>query len=479
MKLFEPLDINGMVIPNRVMVPAMVTHLCAEDGQVNEAIIERYCAYAEGGTGLIVVEAMAIHQNKSGTLLRVSDDKFIHGLRRLTTRVHEMSDSKIVPQIIHFMKVARTGWRQTIDTLSVEEIDLIVEQFGMAAARVQEAGFDGVELHSAHAYTLSSFLSRANPRTDRYGGDTLEGRLMLIGRVMENVRKKVGRNFPVCVRFNAEEFIKNGYTVQESQLIAQRFAELGFDYLSLSVGGKFEDAVHTPGQVLFPYSGYSGDRCMPGDWLPRSLNANLAAEIKAHLVAKGFKTPVAVAGKLSDPQDAENVLVRGDADMVAIARGLLADPAWCNKVKQGKLDCIVQCDYCNVCKQLDGTHKPVICALWPQGSLQAPKEAPSAKAPEWPADGDGLTLKITESTVALRWSKAGGAACYDIYRATGDGEAQLVDAVKVTNWVDRVVLGGSRYRYYVSARTADGRESTRSSTVAVNMSLPEYMAAAD
>ena len=130
MKLFEPLNINGMVIPNRVMVPAMVTHLCDEGGMVNEAVIERYAAYAEGGTGLIVVEAMAVHQNKSGALLRASEDRFIPGLRALTRRVHEVSDAKIVPQIIHFMKVARTGWRQTIDTLSVEEIDTIVEQFG-------------------------------------------------------------------------------------------------------------------------------------------------------------------------------------------------------------------------------------------------------------------------------------------------------------------------------------------------------------
>ena len=475
MKLFEPLNINGMVIPNRVMVPAMVTHLCDEGGTVNDAVIERYAAYAAGGTGLIIVEAMAIHQNKSGALLRASEDKFIPGLRELTQRVHDTSDSKIVPQIIHFTKVARTGWRQTIDTLSVEEIDVLVDQFGAAAARVQEAGFDGVELHSAHAYTLSSFLSRVNPRSDRYGGDTIEGRLRLIGRVMDSVRRRVGQDFPVCVRFNAEEFIKNGYTVQESKLIAQRFAELGFDYLSLSVGGKFEDAVHVPGQVLFPYSGYSGDRCMPGKWLPRALHINLAAEIKAHLVSKGFNIPVAIAGKLSDPQDAEDVLVRGDADMVAIARGLLADPAWCNKVKNGQIDRIVQCDYCNVCKQLDGTHKPVICYLWPKGSLQSPNEASASKSPDWGDDGGRLTANPTESTIALRWNKAPGAACYDIYRSVDNAPAQMMDAVKITNWVDKSVLGGSRYQYHVKARAANGWSSSPSLASVVEMPLPDYM----
>ena len=476
MKLFEALDINGMLIPNRVMVPAMVTHLCSEDGVVNDAVIDRYTAYAAGGAGLIVVEAMAVHHNKSGALLRISDDKFIPGLRELTRRVHETSDSKIVPQIIHFMKVARSGWRQTTDTLSVEEIDQIVDQFGAAAARVQEAGFDGVELHSAHAYTLSSFLSRTNPRTDEYGGNTFEGRLRLIGRVMESVRRRVGREFPVCVRFNAEEFIKNGYTIDDSKLIALRLAELGFDYLSLSAGGKFEDAQHTPGQVLFPYSGYSGDRAMPGDWLPRALHVSLAAKIKKHLIDNGFNTPVAIAGKLSDPQDAENVLVQGDADIVAIARGLLADPAWANKVKYGQLDRIVQCDYCNVCKQLDGTHKPVICALWPQGSIQAPQESPGTPPPLWGVAGGGLTVKLADSSVALRWSKAPGAACYDVYRAGGDGKAQLVDAVKVTNWTDRSVLGGTRYRYHVTACTPDGRAGEPSASVVVDVPRPAYMA---
>src|ERR1019366_6455235 len=122
---------------------------------------------------------MAIHTNKSGSLLRISDDQFIPGLSELTKQIHGCSESKVVPQIIHFMKVARTGWRQTIDALSIGEIELIVEQFGAAAGRAREAGFDGVELHSAHAYTLSSFLSRTNPRTDLYGGGTLEGRLRL------------------------------------------------------------------------------------------------------------------------------------------------------------------------------------------------------------------------------------------------------------------------------------------------------------
>ena len=222
MKLFEPLEVGGMTLPNRIMVPAMVTRLSGEDGHVNQDITDRYVRYAEGGTGLIVVEAMAVHGFKAGPLLRISDDGFVPGLRTLVQRVHDASDSKIVPQLIHFLKISRSGWRQTVDMLSLEDIDRIVDQFGDAAARARAAGFDGAELHSAHAYTLASFLSRCNPRRDDYSGETLEGRLRLLGRVMENVRRKAGADFPIGVRFVVDEFIKGGYTVEDAKLIALR-----------------------------------------------------------------------------------------------------------------------------------------------------------------------------------------------------------------------------------------------------------------
>jgi len=337
MKLFEPLNVKGMVLPNRIMVPAMVTRLSGEDGFVNEPITDRYVRYAQGGVGLIVVEAMAVHHAKSGPLLRISDDAFVPGLADLVRRIHDTSDSKVVPQIIHFLKVAKSGWRQTVDTLSLADIDQIVEEFGDAAARAREAGFDGAELHSAHAYTLASFVSRVNPRRDEYGG-TLEGRLRLIGRVMDNIERKVGKDFPVGVRFLADEFIKDGFTVNDAKLIGLRLAELGAAYLSLSVGGKFEDAIHAPGQVPYPYTGYSGDRCMPGNWYPNVPHAHFSAEIKAYVKAHGYDTPVATTGKISDPDDAEALLAGGKVDIIGIARGLLADPDWPRKVRAGERD---------------------------------------------------------------------------------------------------------------------------------------------
>jgi 2,4-dienoyl-CoA reductase-like NADH-dependent reductase (Old Yellow Enzyme family) len=474
MKLFEPLDVAGMRIPNRVMVPAMVTRLSGEDGLVNRDITDRYVRYAQGGAGLIVIEAMAVHHAKSGPLLRISDDRFVPGLADLVRRIRDTSDSKVVPQIIHFMKVAKSGWRQTVDMLSLAEIDQIVEEFGDAVVRARAAGFDGAELHSAHAYTLASFLSRANPRKDEYGGDTLEGRLRLIGRIFENIRRKVGADFPVGVRFLADEFIKDGYTVSDAKLIGLRLAQHGAAYLSLSVGGKFEDAVHLPGQVPYPYTGYSGDRCMPGDWYPPVPHAQFSAEIKAFIKQHGYDTPVATAGKISDPDDAERLVATGAVDIVGIARGLLADPDWPNKVRRGERDRIVRCDYCNVCKHLDGTHMRVICALWPQGALQAPPDDRSVAAPRWDAAGANLTVAIGDGKAALRWSKAPGAARYDICRTDSLGETRIVDAVKVTRWEDHHLLAGMPYRYQVRAYGAAGQGSATSNSVTVTLPVPAF-----
>lgn len=482
MQLLQPLALNGVTLPNRVAVPAMVTRLSAEDGYVNQPIIDRYVRYARGEVGLIVVEATAIHANKSGPLLRLSSDDFIPGHRELVTQVHGESDSKVVPQIIHFLKVARSGWRQTIDSLSEADIAAIIEQFGQAAARARQAGYDGVELHSAHAYTLSSFLSRLNPRRDGFDGRTLEGRLTMFGRVMDGVRRHAGHDWTVGVRFLAEEAIKEGYTVEEAKLIALRMAQLGVDYISLSVGGKFEDAVHREGQPLYPYTGYSGDRCMPGDWYPPLPHAHLAAAVKQYINAKGFRVPVISVGKISDPADAERLLQTGQADMIGMARQLLADPDWVGKLRAGRADQIVRCIYCNVCKQLDENFKEVTCFLWPKGLQQAPADAVDGAAPRWPDGGAGLTATIDRGQVRLAWHKAvpGAApiAGYNIYRAEDDGAARVSEAVKSTKHTDKVVLGGLRYTYYVRGHDAAGRATPPSEAVRVDMPLPAEVTAA-
>ena len=473
MKLFEPIDAGGIRLANRIMVPAMVTRLSGEDGFVNRDITDRYVRYAQGGAGLIVVEAMAVHHAKAGPLLRISDDKFVPGLADLVQRIHDASDAKVVPQIIHFMKISKSGWRQTIDMLSLAEIDRIVEEFGDAVARAREAKFDGAELHSAHGYTLASFVSRVNPRKDDYGGDTLEGRLRLITRIFENIRRKAGGDFPVGVRYLADEFVRDGYTVVDAKLIGLRLAQLGAAYLSLSVGGKFEDAVHLPGQVLHAYSGYSGERCMPGDNYPAVPHAHFSAAIKSFIKAHGYDTPVATAGKISDPDDAERLVASGAVDIIGIARGLLADPDWPHKLRAGERERIVACDYCNVCKHLDGTHMKVICALWPQGSLQAPPDDRAGLAPSWDA-GSQLAVTAGNGKATLKWSKAKGAARYDVCRTDPLGKTEVVDAVKVTRWEDHNLLAGMPYRYQIRAYGAAGQGGAASDTVSVTLPSPEF-----
>ena len=149
------------------------------------------------------------------------------------------------------------------------------------------------------------------------------------------------------------------------------------------------------------------------------------------------------------PDDAEQLVASGAVDIVGIARGLLADPDWPNKVRRGEVDRIVKCDYCNVCKHLDGTHTRVICALWPQGSLQAPPDDRANEAPSWSAEGANLTATIGDGKTTLKWNKATGATRYDIVRTDPLGKVEIADAVKVTRWEDYGLLAGMPYRYHV------------------------------
>ncbi len=472
--ILEPIVINGMVVPNRTVVPAMVTRLSAEDGYVNQDIIDRYVSYAKGNVGLIIVEAMAIHESKSGPLLRISDDRFIDGHKKLTQAIHDTSSSKVVPQIIHFMKVARSGWRQTIDMLSEEDIVTIIRDFGDAAARAREAGYDGVELHSAHAYTLSSFLSRHNRRRDRYDGRSLEGRLRMFGDVMAEVRAKVGADFPVGVRFLADEMIKDGYTLEDSRLIALRMAQLGVDYISLSVGGKFEDAILKEGQPPYPYTGYSGERCMPGASFPKMPHVHYAAAIKEMINSKGFDIPVISAGKINSPEDAEQLLRDGKADMIGMARQLLVDPNWPKKVIENREEDIIPCVYCNVCKQLDENFKEVTCFLWPKGHLQAPDYDPGSLSPTW-ASSEALSAEYTNGAVKLKWQRAEGEISgYDLYRAEDNGLVKIIQAKKGTGFTDKSVLGGLKYSYYIRAYTKSGQSSAPSNMIDLDLPIEDF-----
>ena len=472
MSLFEPLALGPLTVPNRILLPAMVTRLSGEDGLVNEAIRDRYVRFARGGAGLVVVEAMAVHDAKSGPLLRISNDSFVPGLRDLRRACNDVSDSRVVPQIIHFLKVARSGWRQTVDTLTLDEIAAIREHYAAAAVRAREAGFDGVELHMAHAYTLSSFLSRVNPRRDAYGG-TLENRLRLPSEVLSAVRRAVGDDFAVGVRFVGDEHIKNGYTVVDAALIAERLSRLGAAWISLSAGGKFEDAIKKEGEPLYPYTGYSGDRCMPGQAYPDGANVALATHVRAHLRRQGLETPVCAAGKIGSLALAQSILDEGKADLIGMARALLADPDLPRKWQAGREDLVVRCLYGNVCKALDESFRRVTCTLWPKGSLQAPMSS-DTEPPVWPTGGAALSASYAGGQVVLTWSPATdveGLYGYELLRAEDTGILVHHGSIRArsTRWEDTRVLGGRTYRYALRPYDLAGNKGAPSATVAITL----------
>lgn len=476
MKLLEPVEINGMRMANRIVLTAMVTRLSGEDGFVNQAITDRYLRFARGEAGLVVVEATAVHSSKSGPLLRINDDRFIPGHRAMVRRIHDETPARVALQIIHFLKIARSGWRQTVDMLSHDDIAAIIQAYAEAAVRVREAGYDAVELHMAHAYTLSSFLSKRNPRTDAYGGKSLESRLRLASEVMLRVRQMVGDDYPIGMRFVGEEGIRKGYGLNESKYVALRMAQLGADYISLSAGGKFEDAIPKEGEPLYPYTGYSGERTMPPAQYQDGPNVYLAEGIKAFINAHGHHTPVVAAGKIPTPELAESILQEGKADLIGMARALLADPDWPRKVRAGRPETIVRCMYVNVCKALDESFKEVKCTLWLKGFDHPPEgKLDDVDPPAWPEDGAGLKAELRENgTIRLTWQKAidpEGVYGYQVFRAVNEGPMAHLESSQTNRYTDEHAVAGNTYHYQVLPYDFGGNRGQQSEAVSIEVPI--------
>jgi 2,4-dienoyl-CoA reductase-like NADH-dependent reductase (Old Yellow Enzyme family) len=252
--------------------------------------------------------------------------------------------------------------------------------FSAAAARARDAGFDGVELHYAHAYTMASFLSRTNARTDGYGGSP-EGRVRLPLEVFAAVRGRVGDDFTVGCRFLGDEVIDGGSRLADACFYGAAFARAGMDFLSLSKGGKFDDAKQPKvGEAAYPYTGPRGHECMPTVRIdargPFGRNLPLAAGVRATVRAAGFETPVVGCGGINSFELAEAALRRGDCDVVGAARQSLADPDWFLKMRLGRGDEIRRCIYTNYCEGLDQKHVAVTCQLWDR-ELDEPDASPS------------------------------------------------------------------------------------------------------
>jgi len=445
-RLFSPVEIGPVRLAERTWVPAMVPWRATEEGYVTEEVIDWYERFARGMPGAVVLEATGIRDVPSGPLLRIGHDRFLPGLKRLVETVRRASEgrTRLLVQLIDFLAVRRrpepkkfferflvvtdahraalgapdlaeAEVRARLAAMSEEEVSRVLSpeewqalQFGYrervtdtqlahvrdlprvlpglfaeAAVRAQTAGFDGVELHFAHAYTMSSFLSRTNTRDDGYGG-SLENRVRLPLEVFRAIRASVSKDFAVGMRFLADECIEGGSSVEDTSYFAVEFARAGADFLSLSRGGKFDDAKQPAiGAAAYPYTGRSGYECMPqyisDEAGPFGRNAAPTAAIRRAVREAGFQVPVVCTGGIHNFTMAEDYLARGVCDIVGAARQSLADPDWFKKIRLGYGSEVRLCEYTNYCEGLDQKHKPVTCQLW--------DKLPSAAGERRTADG--------------------------------------------------------------------------------------------
>jgi len=278
------------------------------------------------------------------------------------------------------LEALRFGYRERVtdtDLPHIKELPQVLPQiFADASARAREAGFDGVELHYAHAYTMAGFLSALNDRDDGYGGPR-ENRARLPLEVYRAVRERIGADYIVGVRFLGDEVIAGGNRIDDATYFAVEFARAGFDYLSISKGGKFEDAEQPKvGQAVYPYTGQSGYECMPTTLSdargPFGRSVPLVNQIKRAVNDAGFSTPIVATGGITTFEQAEEILRNGDADIIGMARQALADPDWFRKVKAGRGEDVRRCTYTNYCEALDQAHRQVTCKLWDRKQLDEP-----------------------------------------------------------------------------------------------------------
>lgn len=453
-RLYQPIQIGPREATTRTWVPAMVPWRATEDGFVTRDVIDWYSRFAEGRPGVIVVEATGIRDVPSGPLLRIGHERFVPGLRDLVNAVREASQGEtlLFIQLIDFLSIRRRpprdkyfgrfltitdhhravlgmgdddeirsrlaaltdgelknvltpreledldrGYRERVTDTHLPHIaelpKVLPGLFAKAAGHALEAGFDGVELHFAHAYTMSSFLSALNTREDGYGGPR-ENRIKLPREVVTAVRNEVRGQIVVGCRFLGDDVVEGGNRVEDAAWFGVELAKAGLEFLSISKGGRFEDAKQPKvGGTAYPYTGQSGYECMPTIYSdeqgPFARNVSLASTIRKAVRDAGLSTPIVTAGGICEFAQAEAVLEQGEADIVASARQTLADPDWFIKMRAGRGAEIRRCEFTNYCEALDAQHKQVTCKLWDRDDLDKPDVTLAADgkrrlvAPKW------------------------------------------------------------------------------------------------
>lgn len=338
-------------------MPPMTTNL-AKRGHATECMVRYYTERARGGVGLIVVEDAIVETprgNHTQECLFIDDDKYINGLKEIASNI-QAAGSKAFMNINHggrragrvedgYLSVTRgripvapSSLAHPVpgfvvpEELSRDSIKNIQDKFVQAAVRVREAGFDGISIHAAHMYLISEFLSPAsNRREDEYGGD-INGRLLFLLEIIHAIKEKVGRDYPIMVRINGREGIKDGITIDDVKYISRVLEEKGVNCISLSCGAGIALPIPDFPTPVAPMR------------LPHALEVNLA-----HAVKQVVHCPVMTANRIVVPDEAELILKDGKADLVGIGRGLIADPEWPIKALKNKTSEIRYCIGCMHC----------------------------------------------------------------------------------------------------------------------------------
>ena len=360
--IFEPFTVRRMTMKNRIMMTPMGTNYGESSGEMSFLHINYYEQRAKGGVGLIMVENASVDspEGSNGTTqLRIDQDNYLPRLFKLTETVHQhgacigiqinhagasAQSKRTNMQPVSASDVPSKAGGEIPRPLSKDEIYRIVKKYGEAAKRAQIAGFDTVEIHGGHSYLLSQFLSPiTNKRTDEFGG-SLENRARFTRLVIEEVRKQVGPFFPIFLRVSADEFMEGGNTLEDC-LEYLKYLEKEVDVFDVSCG--------LNGSIQYQ---------IDANHFPDGWRSYMAKAVKER-----FGKPCVTMGNIRDPHVAEDILARGDADLIGMGRGLIADPDWVNKVEFGDLCDIRKCISCNIgcAGNRIGGNRPIRCTVNP------------------------------------------------------------------------------------------------------------------